>query len=47
MSDLFVVYTYGGGEVIKNIFNAIAVIYKDGYMEEFFQLSIMLGLAVA
>ena len=47
MSNLFVVYTYGGGEVIENIFNAIAVIYKDGYMEEFFQLSIMLGLAVA
>ena len=45
--NLFTVYSYGGGQVIHNIFNAIAVMYKDGYLEEFFQISIMLGLAIA
>ena len=47
MTDLFTIYSYGGGRVLDNIYNAIAVIYQDGYMEEFFQISIMLGLAVA
>jgi conjugal transfer mating pair stabilization protein TraG len=47
MTQLFTIYTYGGGEVVHNIFNAIAVIYQDGYMEELFQISIMLGLAIA
>ena len=28
MTELFTIYTYGGGEVVHNIFNAIAVIYQ-------------------
>ena len=34
MTDLFTVYTYGAGEVVDNIFNAIAIIYTDGYMDQ-------------
>ncbi len=47
MSNLFTTYTYGGGDVLHAIFNVIAIIYQDGYLEQFFQISIMLGLAVA
>lgn len=47
MTNLFTIYTYGGGEVVHNIFNAIASIYQEGYMEQLFQISIMLGLAIA
>mgnify|MGYP001469542757 CR=1 FL=1 len=47
MTELFTIYTYGGGEVVHNIFNAIASIYQEGYMEQLFQISIMLGLAIA
>lgn len=44
MTDLFTVYTYGAGEVVDNIFNAIAIIYTDGYMQKFFNFSVMIGL---
>jgi hypothetical protein len=44
MTELFTIYTYGGGEVVHNIFNAIASIYQEGYMEQLFQISIMLGV---
>ena len=47
MSEALTVYTYGGGRVLHNIFNALAIIYKDGYMESFLQIAIMLGLAWA
>ncbi len=46
-SDLFVVYTYGAEEVLTNIFNAIATMYTGGYMAQFFNLSLMFGLAWA
>ena len=45
--NITTVYTYGGGKVLDNIYNAIAVIYQDGYMESFLQIAIMLGLALA
>ena len=47
MTELFVVYTYGAGEVLKNTFDAIASMYTGGYMSEFFNFSIMVGLAWA
>ena len=40
--NITTVYTYGGGKVLDNIYNAIAVIYQDGYMESFLQIAIML-----
>jgi conjugal transfer mating pair stabilization protein TraG len=45
--ELFVVYTYGAGEVLENTFNAIASMYTGGYMSQLFNLSVMIGLAWA
>ena len=44
MSELFVVYSYGAGEVLQACFNAISVMYTGGYMGKLFNLSLMFGL---
>ena len=43
-AEFFTIYTYGAGEVLWNSFNAIAVMYRDGYIEKFFTISLMIGL---
>ena len=43
-NELFVVYSYGAGEVLANTFNAISAMYTGGYMGKLFNISLMFGL---
>lgn len=44
MSDLSTVYSYGGGEVLFYIFNAIAMLFNDGFVKSIFDFTIIIAL---
>lgn len=43
-TDIFTVYSYGGGEAVYHIFNSVAMLFKNGFVKGTMEIGLALGI---